>query len=126
MRRGKLRRVDNRVPADTDLRGGRVAYLVIPPGDGFRSQIRLRTLRNKRSRVIVTGFAAQSESYAVSSPVLTGRYIHWLQEDRMRNEFFAGPRARDREARARVHAAHVPRPRRLDGDHARAPLLRER
>jgi hypothetical protein len=90
VRRGKLRRVDNRVPADTDLRGGRVAYLFIPSGDGFRSQIRVRTLRNKRSRVIVTGFAAQNESYAVSSPVMTSGYIHWLQEDRVRNDFFAG------------------------------------
>ena len=90
MRRGKLRKIDSRVPAETDLRGGRVAYLFIPPGDTFRSQIRVRTLRNKRSRVVVTGFASEGESYAVSSPVLTGRYIHWLQEDRMRNEFFAG------------------------------------
>ena len=38
----------------------------------------------------MTGFAAEGESYAVSSPVLTGRYVHWLQEDRVRNEFFAG------------------------------------
>jgi hypothetical protein len=90
VRRGKLRRVDNRVPAETDLRGGRVAYLFIPPGDMFRSQIRVRTLRQKRSRVVVTGFAAEKESYAVTSPVLTGRYIHWLQEDRVRKEFFAG------------------------------------
>ena len=33
VRRGKLRKIDNRVPAETDLRGGRVAYLFIPPGD---------------------------------------------------------------------------------------------
>jgi hypothetical protein len=90
VRRGKLRKVDNRVPAETDLRGGRVAYLMIPPGNTFRSQIRVRTLRHKRSRVVVTGFAAKGESYAVSSPVLTSRYIHWLQEDRVRNQFFAG------------------------------------
>jgi hypothetical protein len=90
VRRGKLRKVDSRVPADTDLRGGRVAYLFIPPGDRFRSQIRVRTLRNKRSRVVVTGFAAEGESYAVSNPILTSRYIHWLQEDRVRNDFFAG------------------------------------
>jgi hypothetical protein len=38
----------------------------------------------------VTGFAAEKESYAVSSPVLTSRYVHWLQEDRVRNDFFAG------------------------------------
>jgi hypothetical protein len=90
VRRGKLRKIDNRVPAETDLRGGRVAYLFIPPGDTLRSQIRVRTLRHKRSRVIVTGFAAEKESYAVSSPVLTSRYIHWLQEDRVRKDFFAG------------------------------------
>jgi hypothetical protein len=90
VRRGKLRKIDNRVPAETDLRGGRVAYLFIPPGDTLRSQIRVRTLRHKRSRVIVTGFAAEKESYAVSSPVLTSRYVHWLQEDRVRNDFFAG------------------------------------
>jgi hypothetical protein len=90
VRRGKLRKIDNRVPAETDLRGGRVAYLFIPPGDTFRSQVRVRTLRHKRSRVVVTGFAAEKESYAVSSPVLTSRYVHWLQEDRVRNDFFAG------------------------------------
>ena len=90
VRRGKLRKVDSRVPAETDLRGGRVTYLFVPPGDTLRSQIRVRTLRNKRSRVIVTGFASEGESYAVSSPVMTGRYIHWLQEDRVRDEFFAG------------------------------------
>jgi hypothetical protein len=90
VRRGKLRKIDDRVPAHTDLRGGRLAYLFLPPGDTFRSQIRVRTLRQKRSRVIVTGFAAEGESYAVSSPVLTSRYIHWLQEDRVRNDFFAG------------------------------------
>ncbi len=100
VRRGKLRKIDSRVPVDTDLRGGRLAYLFIPPGDTLRSQIRLRTLRHKRSRVVVTGFASDGESYAVSSPVLTSRHIHWLQEDRVRNEFFAG--------RARVGARRAP------------------
>ena len=112
VRRGKLRRIDNRVPAETDLRGGRVAYLFIPPGDTLRSQIRVRTLRNKRSRVVVTGFAAEKESYAVSSPVLTGRYIHWLQEDRVRKEFFAGralaaPRQASLEFTQRTFASNV-------------------
>ncbi|HZO60644.1 MAG TPA: hypothetical protein VFB51_13210 [Solirubrobacterales bacterium] len=90
VRRGKLRKLDVRVPADTDLRGGRVAYLYVPPGDTFRSYLRVRNLRDKRSRLIVTGFAAERESYGISSPVLTGRYVHWLQEDRVRNDFFAG------------------------------------
>lgn len=90
VRRGRLRKIDSRVPADTDLRGGRIAYLFIPPGDNFRSQVRVRTLRQKRSRVVVSGFRAEGESYAVSNPVLAGRHIVWLQEDRIRNEFFAG------------------------------------
>ncbi len=126
VRRGKLRRIDSRVPADTDLRGGRVAYLFIPPGDTFRSQIRLRTLREKRSRVIVTGFAAQNESYAVSSPVLVGRYINWLQEDRVRNDFFAGRALVTGKPALEFTQRTFPGPRRLDRDHARAPLLHER
>ena len=90
VRRGKLRRIDNRVPAETDLRGGRVAYLFIPPGDTFRSQIRRahaaqQALPRGRDRV-----RRREGELAVSSPVLTGRYIHWLQEDRVRKEFFAG------------------------------------
>jgi len=90
VRRGKLRRVDRRVPAETDLRGSQVAYLYIPPGDTFRSYLRVRNLHNRRSRLVVTGFKADGESYGISSPVLTGRYVDWLQEDRVRNDFFAG------------------------------------
>ena len=44
VRRGKLRRLDRRVPAETDLRGTQVAYLYIPPGDTFRSSLRVRYL----------------------------------------------------------------------------------
>ena len=39
---------------------------------------------------MVLGILADGESYGISSPVLTGRYVHWLQEDRVRNDFFAG------------------------------------
>ena len=90
VRRGKLRKIDSRIPADTDLRGSRVAYLFVPPGDTFSSQIRARSLHQKRSRIVVSGFAAKGESYGVSNPLMTGRYINWLQEDRRRNDFFAG------------------------------------
>jgi hypothetical protein len=39
---------------------------------------------------VVSGFAAENESYRVSNPVLDGRFVTWLQEDRVRHEFFAG------------------------------------
>ena len=51
VRRGKLRKLDSRVPAETDLRGGRVAYLFIPPGDTFRtSRSASATLRGGSAR----------------------------------------------------------------------------
>ena len=87
------------MPAETDLRGDRVAYLHIPPGDTTRTFMRVRGARGGKSRVVVTGFAAEGESYRVSSPVLDGRYVYWLSRTCMRNEFFAGRGRRDRAAR---------------------------
>ena len=89
-RRGRATRLDDRVPAETDLRAHRVAYLHIPPGDTSRSLLRVRGARGGRSRVVVTGFAAEGESYRVSNPVLESRSVYWLQQDQVRNEFFAG------------------------------------
>ena len=40
--------------------------------------------------MVVTGFAAEGESYRVSNPILDSRYVYWLQQDQIRNEFFAG------------------------------------
>ena len=40
--------------------------------------------------MVVTGFAAEGESYRVSNPVLESRSVYWLQQDQVRNEFFAG------------------------------------
>lgn len=82
--------LDERVPAETDLRAHRVAYLHIPPGDTTRTFVRVRGARGGKSRVIVTGFAAEGESYRVSNPILDSRYVYWLQQDQIRNEFFAG------------------------------------
>jgi hypothetical protein len=90
LRRGNLRKLDTRVPAQTDIRGSGVAYLHIPPNDVDRTFIRVRSLYKGRSRILVTGFAAEGESYRVSNPVMYGRYTYWLQQDRVRNEFFAG------------------------------------
>lgn len=89
-RRGRVLKLDDRVPAETDLRAHRVAYVHIPPGNTSRTFVRVRGARGGRSRVVVTGFAAEGESYRVSNPILDSRYVNWLQQDQIRNEFFAG------------------------------------
>jgi hypothetical protein len=89
-RRGRATKLDDRVPAETDLRAHRVAYVHIPPNDTTRTFLRVRGARGGKSRVVVTGFAAEGESYRVSNPILDARYVHWLQQDVIRNEFFAG------------------------------------
>jgi hypothetical protein len=90
VRRGRLRRLDGRVPSQTDIRGPRVAYLYIPAGNPSRTSVRLRSIYGGQSRRVVSGFAAAHESYRVTSPVLDGGFVYWLQEDRIRHEFFAG------------------------------------
>ena len=104
-------RLDERVPAETDLRAHRVAYLHIPPGDTTRTFVRVRGARGGKSRVVVTGFAAEGESYRVSNPILDSRYVYWLQQDQIRNEFFAGRANAIRQLGARVHATACSRAR---------------
>jgi len=89
VRRGKVRRLDTRVPAETDLRGDRVTYLFLPPASKSRSYIRVRRTGRGRSRLVVAGFAGEGESFRVTSPVLEGRYVYWLIADLQRNEQFA-------------------------------------
>jgi len=89
VRRGKVRRLDTRVPAETDLRGDRVTYLFLPPASKSRSYIRVRRTGHGRSRLVVAGFAGEGESFRVTSPVLEGRYVYWLIADLQRNEQFA-------------------------------------
>ena len=62
------------VPAQTDIRGSGVAYLYIPPNDVERTFIRVRSLYRGKSRILVTGFAAEGESYRVTNPTMFGRY----------------------------------------------------
>jgi hypothetical protein len=89
-RRGRATKLDERVPAETDLRAHRVAYVHIPPGDNTRTFLRIRGARGGKSRVVVTGFASEGESYRVSNPILDSHYVYWMQQDQIRNEFFAG------------------------------------
>jgi hypothetical protein len=89
-RQGRVRRLEGRVPAQTDVRGSTVAYLYTPAGDPAVSSVRVRSLYGSRSRRVVSGVDAERESYRVTSPVLDGRFVYWLQEDRVRHEFFSG------------------------------------
>jgi hypothetical protein len=90
VRRGRVKRLEGRVPSQTDIRGRRVAYLYTPAGDPSRTSVRIRSIDGGGSRRVVSGFAAEQESYRVTSPELDGRFVYWLQEDRVRHEFFAG------------------------------------
>jgi hypothetical protein len=90
VRRGHVRRLEGRVPAETDIRGSIVAYLYTRAGDPAVSSVRVRSIYGKRSRRVVSGLKAEKESYRVTNPVLDGHYVYWLQEDRVRHEFFAG------------------------------------
>jgi hypothetical protein len=87
---GRPRRLDTRVPAQTDLRGRHVAYLHIPSGNPNRTFIRIRDVSGGRSRVVVAGFEAEGESFRVSNPVLAEPFVYWLHEDRARRELFVG------------------------------------
>jgi hypothetical protein len=89
-RRGQATKLDDRIPAETDLRAHRVAYVHVPPNDTTRTFLRVRGARGGKSRLVVTGFKAEGESYRVTNPVLESRQVYWLQQDEVRNEFFAG------------------------------------
>jgi hypothetical protein len=82
-------RLDGRVPADTDLRGNRVAYLYVPAGDPSRTFVRVR-LFHGASHIVVAGSSGRQERSRVSSPVLDGAYVYWIQQDLVRREFFLG------------------------------------
>jgi hypothetical protein len=90
VRRGHLRRLEGRVPAQTDIRGSIVAYLYTPAGVPARTSVRVRSIYGAGSRRVVSGLTTEHESYRVTSPVLDGRYVYWLQEDSVRHQFFAG------------------------------------
>jgi hypothetical protein len=90
VRRGRVHRLEGRVPSQTDVRGSRVAYLYTPAGDPATTSVRVRSIHGGRSRRVVSGLKAEHESYRVTNPELDGRFVYWLQEDRVRHEFFAG------------------------------------
>ena len=91
VRRGHVRRLEGRVPSKTDIRGSIVAYLYTPAAvTPTQTSVRVRSIYGARSRRVVSGLTTKRESYRVTSPVLDGRYVYWLQEDGLRHQFFAG------------------------------------
>jgi hypothetical protein len=88
--RGPLLRLDGRIPADTDIRGNRVAYLHAPSAN--RTVIRIFSFSSQggQSQIVVAGLRAKGERTRVTYPEFAGRYLYFLFEDRRRNDFLVG------------------------------------
>ena len=88
--RGPALRLDKRVPADTDIRGNRIAYLYTP--NARRTMIRIFTLSRQGggSQLVVAGVRAEGERTRVTNPTFSGRYVYFLFEDIRRNDFLVG------------------------------------
>jgi hypothetical protein len=85
--RGTALRLDKRVPADTDLRRGMVAYLL---ASSQKSDLRLFTIKQARSRIVVAAVTGRRDGFRISNPTFDGSYVYWLFEDLRRNRFTAG------------------------------------
>jgi hypothetical protein len=97
--RGPLLRLDSRIPADTDIRGNRVAYLHAPTANRTAIRIFSFTRGGGQSRLVVSGVRAKGERTRVTYPEFAGRYIYFLFEDIRRKDFSVG--------RSRVEAGSV-------------------
>jgi hypothetical protein len=86
--RGSALRLDARVPADTDIRKGRVAYLYAP--DSKRTYIRVFSIKQGRSESVIAGLHSGGERTRVTNPVFAGSYIYFLFQDLRRHEFKVG------------------------------------
>jgi hypothetical protein len=95
--KGAALRLDTRIPADTDIRSGRVAYLYAP--DSKRTYIRLFEIRRGRSNVVIAGLNSEGERTRVTNPAFSGNYVYWLHHDLRRKEYVVG--------RSRGHAQSV-------------------
>lgn len=84
--KGAALMLDRRIASDTDIRAGRVAYLLTP--DSGRSSIRVFTIRSGRSHRVVSGLSSEGERTRVSSPAFSGSYLYWLFEDVRRRDHF--------------------------------------
>jgi hypothetical protein len=87
---GSVKRLDSRVPADTDVWGSRAAFLYIPASKSSTTEIRLVATAGGRSRLLVAGPGQEDVRSRVSNPVLRGRFLYWLEHDLRRNQFLVG------------------------------------
>jgi hypothetical protein len=88
--RGPLLRLDSRIPADTDLRGNRVAYLHAPTANRTVIRIFSFTRQGGQSRVVIAGVRAKGERTRVTYPEFSGKYLYFLFEDIGRKDFLVG------------------------------------
>jgi hypothetical protein len=96
--RGPMLRLDKRVPAETDIRGNRIAYLYTP--GARRTVIRTITLSRQGggSQIVVAGVRARGERTRVTNPTFSGGYLYFLLEDLRRNDFIVGRSRGERQS----------------------------
>jgi hypothetical protein len=96
--RGPVLRLDRRVPADTDIRGNRIAYLHTPNAN--RTTIRMFTLSEMGggSHIVVAGVRAEGERTRVTNPTFAGGRLYFLFEDLRRDDFFIGRSRGERDS----------------------------
>ena len=85
--RGHALRLDRRIPAETDIRAGRVAYLHTK---GTNTYVRLFTIREGSSRLIATGIGHGRNRQHLSNPTLSGPFLYFLLEDVRGHDFDIG------------------------------------
>jgi hypothetical protein len=105
--RGGALRLDSRVPADTDFRQGRVAYLLTGSSGG--STIRVFTIKEGKSIVVVSGVRSEGERTSVSGPTFAGRYLYFLFHDLRRKEFLAARSRAQRHSSIQFSDRKLPR-----------------
>jgi hypothetical protein len=96
--KGPALRLDKRVPADTDIRNNRVAYLFTP--NARQTVIRIITLSRQGggSQIVVSGVRSGGERTRVTNPTFSGRYVYFLLEDLRRNDFLVGRSRGERQS----------------------------
>ena len=105
--KGSALQLESRIPADTDIRQGKVAYLYAPSAK--RTSIRLFPIKQGQSRPVITGINSGGERTRVSSPAFGGGYLYWVFEDLRRHEFKVG-RSRGRpNSSLQFSDRHLPR-----------------
>jgi hypothetical protein len=96
--RGAALRLDSRVPADTDIRGNRIAYLHAP--SARRTVIRLFSFSRQGggSHIVIAGLRAEGERTRVTNPTFSGGYLYFLFEDLRRDDFLVGRSRGERQS----------------------------